>query len=365
MTDNPYKRLATRLDALPNGFPATADGAELRLLKKLFLPEEAALASELRLSRETPKEINSRLGDKYEFANDTAELRKLLKGMARKGLIAAGRSKSGLNYGLMPFVVGIYEMQAGRIDTELAQLFEDYYQQAFVQALKHEPAFHRVIPVRESIQVDMEIQPFESASAIVNQAQAWGVMDCICRKQKELIGDPCEHPIDVCMILGQRPGSFDNVSTIEAISREKALETLRIAAEAGLVHSISNKRDNISYICNCCTCSCGILRGMSELGIANVVARSAFVNHVDDALCFGCEICLSSCQFDALSMGDIIVDVNEMRCVGCGVCVPVCPEDALSLVRRSPEEQMPIPANESEWLRQRATHRKININEIL
>ena len=41
MIDTPYQRLAERLDALPNGFPPTADGVELRLLAKLFTPEEA------------------------------------------------------------------------------------------------------------------------------------------------------------------------------------------------------------------------------------------------------------------------------------------------------------------------------------
>ncbi len=38
MNENPYKSLAERLDALPNGFPPTADGAELRLLVYLYTP---------------------------------------------------------------------------------------------------------------------------------------------------------------------------------------------------------------------------------------------------------------------------------------------------------------------------------------
>ena len=49
MTNNdPYKLLAERLDALPNGFPPTDDGTELRLLALIFTPEEAALAAQLR-----------------------------------------------------------------------------------------------------------------------------------------------------------------------------------------------------------------------------------------------------------------------------------------------------------------------------
>ena len=45
MDENVYKHLAERLDALPNAFPSTEDGIELRLLAKLFTPEEADLAA--------------------------------------------------------------------------------------------------------------------------------------------------------------------------------------------------------------------------------------------------------------------------------------------------------------------------------
>jgi len=167
------------------------------------------------------------------------------------------------------------------------------------------------------------------------------------------------------MIMSSRPGAFDHSEAIRALNREQAFETLRRAAKAGLVHSVSNNREGNYYICNCCTCSCGILRGMAEMGIANVVARSAFVNQVDTGLCIACEDCIEFCQFDALSMDDNHVLVNQIRCVGCGVCVPVCPEDALSMVRRPPEEIHSIPANEKEWLRQRAITRGINLGDVI
>ena len=62
MEESPYKRLAERLDALPNGFPPTEDGVELHLLAKIFTPEEAELAAQLRLTQETPKQIAGRVG---------------------------------------------------------------------------------------------------------------------------------------------------------------------------------------------------------------------------------------------------------------------------------------------------------------
>ena len=92
MNENPYKRLAVRLDALPNGFPATNDGAELRLLAKLYTPEDAALAAELRLSLETPEQIASRLSDSGFPVGNHKVLKKQLKQMARGGLIAAGKT---------------------------------------------------------------------------------------------------------------------------------------------------------------------------------------------------------------------------------------------------------------------------------
>jgi Fe-S-cluster-containing hydrogenase component 2 len=364
-SDNPYKRLAERLDALPSGFPPTEDGAELKLLAKLFTPEEAALAAELRLTLETPEQIAARLAEAGLPPIEPEALGAQLKGMSRKGLIAAGRSEAGLGFGLMPFVVGIYEAQAGRVDSELARLFENYYLQAFGQMLTTQPSFHRVVPIGESIQVGIDVRPFESASEIVNAAQAWGVLDCICRLQKALIGEACEHPVDICMVLSKRPGVFDHHPVIQPLTKEGALETLQRAAKAGLVHSVSNTQEDISYICNCCTCSCGILRGIADLGIANAIARSSFVNQVDEELCIGCEECIETCQFEALYMEGSVAKVNRVRCLGCGVCVQACTELALSLAQRPAEEVLPIPAREADWRLQRAAYRNVDINQIL
>ena len=342
MSSNPYKQLAERLDSLPNGFPAAADGSELRLLEKLFTPEEAQLAAQLGAHFESAEQLASRLGV------EPGGLRAQLKSLARRGLIEAGRCVSGLGYRSLPFVVGIYEMQVGNLDAELARLFETYFRQAFGDTLRVQPQVHRVIPIGESVRNSMEIHPFESASDLVNTAQAWGVLDCICRKQKALIGEACEHPIDVCMVLDQRPAAFERNSSVRALTRKEALATLRRAADAGLVHSVSNNQEGLHYICNCCTCSCGILRGMANLGIANVVARSAFVNQVDEILCSACGLCVETCPFEALALDDML-QVNSVRCVGCGVCVLNCPNEALGLVRRPEDEILPVPQTLEDW----------------
>ncbi len=44
MTQDAYERLALHLDSLPGGFPRTESGVEMRILKRLFTEDEAALA---------------------------------------------------------------------------------------------------------------------------------------------------------------------------------------------------------------------------------------------------------------------------------------------------------------------------------
>lgn len=353
-----YRALAERLDELPNGFPATEDGAELALLAKLFTPAEAALAARLRLTLETPAEIAARVG------GDPQELRGQLKEMARRGLITAGRAGSGgLGFGLMPFVVGIYEMQAGRIDAELAGLFEAYYQRALRRALTEQPPVHRVIPVAQTVRSDIALHPYESATEIIAAARAWAVMDCICRKQQALLGKPCGHPLDVCMVFSGTAGAFDQREGMRALTQDEALATLRRAAEAGLVHSVSNSQDGLWYLCNCCTCACGILRGLADLGMANVIATSAFLCQVDEDKCIACGDCATRCSFDALTI-DMVAQVNVVRCAGCGVCVLACPQEALSLYRRPEAEALAPPATEEDWRAARAAVRGVDLDRV-
>jgi electron transport complex protein RnfB len=355
---DPYEKLARHLNALPNGFPPTKSGVERRVLTRIFSPEEAELAAQLRLTLETPAQVAERIG------GDPRELRTRLKDMALRGLIDVEVTDHGLVFGALPFVVGIYEYQVGVLDRELAQLMEDYFREGYGRELAIEPQIHRVIPVEESVQAGIEIQPYESAAEMLSQAKTWGVLDCICRKQKALIGEPCPHPIDVCMAFSDKPNYFDQTPFIRTVTLEEARAVLRRASEAGLVHSVSNRQQDVTYICNCCTCSCGILRGLAELGIANAVARSAFVARVAEEDCVGCDLCLERCQFNALSV-DGVAHIDARRCVGCGVCGPACPEGALVLVRREAAEVTAPPADVSEWRRQRARATGRDLEAIL
>ncbi len=346
-----YRALAARLNSFPEGFPPTEDGKELALLAHLFSPEEAWLAAHM-------TETLSPLDQVSEAASvSQRESRSLVKSMVGKGLISLSRGEEGILVRLFPFVVGFYENQFDRMDESFAQLFEAYYQDSFPQVLRVSPQFHRVVPVGVSIENRVEIYPEEDIRTILSSKQAWGVLDCVCRKQRQLIGKGCEHPVHVCLVLGERRGMFDAVQGIDALDLAGAQAVLEAAAEAGLVHTVSNHRNELTYICSCCTCSCGILRGISEVGLSNVVARSRYAARVAADLCIGCGDCEAACQFDAIHL-DVSAQVDQTVCVGCGVCVRACLEDCIQLEERLAEDILDLSESREAWLSRRAQNRE-------
>jgi len=346
LDNNVYRKLAQQLDAIPNGFPETESGVELKLLARIYTPEEAALASEMRLTPESGGEIAERTG------GDAAKTVATLENMARKGLIRAIGEGEQRKFSLRPFVVGVYESQLSRLDEEMARLFEKYYSEAFAEGLLSKPpSFHKVIPVERSIPVEVQVFPYEQASALLNNAKSFAVRRCICRVQKALVGEPCKYPVEVCMGFAPVEGVFEDGPHTRVITKEEALQILKEAGEAGLIHSSTNVREGHSYICNCCTCCCGIMRGISQLGIENSVAKSDFYIMVNPEACTGCGICLGRCQFGARSLVDNVSHVDHRRCVGCGLCVMTCPSEAMTLVRKPEDQISPPPRNMEEWMR--------------
>ena len=104
MTDV-FKRLAKKLDKLPQGFPATESGVELEILRKIFAPEDAEMALRMKPMPETVERIAQRLGRPED------EMLAVLDGMADRGQIGSFKLKGKQRYALMPFVVGIFEFQ--------------------------------------------------------------------------------------------------------------------------------------------------------------------------------------------------------------------------------------------------------------
>jgi hypothetical protein len=215
---NPYEKLAKVLDTIPNGFPPVDDGSHLKVLEWIFTPEEAELASQLKLTGETLDEISTRLNRPKE------ELEKLLDLMHKKGQINTWMSKSAgaRKYGLMPWAVGIFEEQLNRMDAEFAQILENYFQHddGMKRVTANEPVIFQVVPVNQAVSTELEIHNFQQAEQLIESAVSWGVRECICRKQKSLIDEGCDYPLSVCLpFTPNKENAFDDDPLTKAIIR--------------------------------------------------------------------------------------------------------------------------------------------------
>ena len=120
MAEDVYQNLAKHLDNLPTGFPKTETGVEIRLLKRLFSPEEAKIAIGLRMKQESVKAIADRLQMSEE------KIAPLLESMSKKGLIFRKRRGEEPLYMAAQFVIGIWEYHVNSLDEELIRDFNEY-----------------------------------------------------------------------------------------------------------------------------------------------------------------------------------------------------------------------------------------------
>ncbi len=360
MTADVYERLAATLNKIPNGFPPVEDGTHLKILRWIFADDEADIASKLKLRGETIKE----LADRLHLPSD--ELERKLDRMVEKGQIYSWLSNSGKRYALTVFIGGIWENQMSRMDRNFAQLVDEYFAKSRNEGLfDTQPAIFKVIPINRSISTDLEIYPYEVAESIIGNAKSWGLRECMCKKQKNLLNQKCSYPSSVCLLFSSRPDAYTEDSLTTVISKEDSMRILREAEEAGLVHCAMNVQQGHSYICNCCTCCCVMLTGMVKYGQPHAFVRSNFIIDIDEDKCTGCATCIVRCQFEALSMIGSNCQVDHRKCVGCGVCTISCTEDALKLISRAPEDKKTPPENRSEWMKKKAEARGLDISELL
>jgi electron transport complex protein RnfB len=347
MSDDVFLELAQALDRLPNGYPRTDSGVELRILKKIFSTEEAALTGKLTGAFEPVNAIAGRLG------LPEGEVSRRLFKLARRGVVWLDKQDGRLSFRLAPFVVGIFEAQLDLMDHELAHLVEEYFSGAGAQGImKLQPALHRVVPTQGSLKSEA-VLPYDDVRALLLASKTFNVRDCICRKQQEYLGQPCEYPVDICLTFSQ----YERASQPGDLTQVEALALLDKAEQVGLVHTVSNVMEGVGYICNCCGCCCGILRGITDWGIENSVAYANYYAVIDPTFCANCGNCIERCQVSAISEGDGVSVVDRARCIGCGLCVSGCPNNVARLVRKPDAEIITPPKNFAEWEHERLLNR--------
>ena len=357
MSDEIYHKLAKVLDTLPNGFPSTDSGIEIKILKKVFTPEEADLFCDLRLTPETAEQIADRTGRSIEGLED-----KLIS-MWKQGELEASNLGGIKQFKMMPWIIGIYEAQNIRMDKEFAKMCEEYSMHWGAQFVSFGPQIMQVIPIEKEIPVKQEALTYQQVSNLIENTKSFMVTECICKKNQGLLDNPCEKPTEVCMGMNSEPGYYENHrSGGRVISREEAYDVLRKAEEAGLVHMTSNLESGHGYICNCCGCCCGLLRAVS-MGIPNVV-NSHYYAQINPDICDACGTCAEErCQVNAIEEGEGAYKIIKEKCIGCGLCVSSCPSESIQLLHKQPEELVYPVKDEEAWFDERARQRGVDYND--
>ncbi len=237
MAKDIYERLAEHLDNLPGGFPRTESGVEMRILRRLFTPEDAKLAVHLTLIPEEARVVARRA------KIPAGEASRRLEEMVKVGLILGvyPKNKSPL-YMTQQFLVGFWESQVNRLSRELIQNYEEYLPFYTEQAIQPGVPQLRTIPVGKSISAQTEVMLYERAEELVRTHKTFAVANCICRQEMRIMGKGCEKPEETCLSFGMAANIMVRTGRGRSITLEETLAILRRAEEVGLVLQPSNAK---------------------------------------------------------------------------------------------------------------------------
>jgi len=352
MSEEVYKQLAMFLDKLPGGFPETESGVELRILRRLFDEDEAALVVHLTMRPQAPEVIAEVTGIDLGLCAERLET------MAKKGLLFRHRREGKPLYAASQFVVGMWEYHVNDLDEDLIHDFNEYVPYLFEENVWEKVPQLRTIPVVESVAVTREVLPHEHAEELVRGQTKLAVAPCICRREHTMMGEGCGRPEETCLVFGGGADYYVENGMGRYIDVDEALEILEKADEAGLVLQPSNSK-RIVNICCCCGCCCQVLKTLNKQPQPARLVASPFYAVNDPDICIGCGDCVDRCQLNAITMVDEVSVIDLDRCIGCGLCVTTCSSESLRLERKPEEEQPPVPTTFSRMLLKLARERGV------
>jgi ferredoxin len=221
-----------------------------------------------------------------------------------------------------------------RVPPEIAQ----------VEALAHTPLAR---PMRWFLTRRQKSNHFGQAIPIEDVERLLGLvtgvirLPCVCRRVTA--GTPNARYCYGLTLDKRLRESLDDSLSLEILTPQQALESLRKLDKEGLVHSVwTFKTPYIGGLCNCDQ-DCMAFRITHERRYFQNMFRAEYVAAVDPEACNGCRACLRQCQFGALrySSASKRVRVDPRACYGCGVCRAVCQREAIAL---HPREQVKLAA---------------------
>lgn len=314
------------------------------LLEARLSPEEADFLADFPF---LPHAIEQ-LAEK--FATSVEEMGVKLDPLAARGLLFRHQSKETVRYALNDSIFLFYRSPfwAGYTD-EKTKTYATLANQYFFNDMGAEFGAHptrglRAIPLENTIKDERQVIPYEDLVKVLEQEEYFCTATCPCRHRKN--ADPnaptCKHETFNCLHFGRLARYMVANGMGKEISREETMEILRTAAEAGLVHGISNTKEGMDSICNCCKCCCLFLEPLKQPQIPRGLQASNYLIEIDAETCKGCGLCVKRCPMKALRLVDEISTLTPELCIGCGVCAYKCPTQSLGLVHREKEQDFPL-----------------------
>ena len=190
------------------------------------------------------------------------------------------------------------------------------------------PFSSKVIPVNKALESRQWILPTAQAIEILRNSRIFLLVDCSCRTSYQL----CNNPVNVCFVVNDVADEMIEKGEGRRVTIDEAREVLEKANEHGLVHlTIYNPEQYIFALCSCCACCCHELQMLQKYHRRDFIAHSDYTAATDHDLCNDCGTCVDRCVFEArtLQEGNLVID--EENCYGCGLCVTRCPEEAITL----------------------------------
>jgi ferredoxin len=331
-----YEKLRDRLEMMATGYPATANGVEIKILQQLFSEADAELFLKMEMSPETIEQVALRVDA------DVRDMAVRLEDMARRGLIFRVKEDKTVSYFPVPFIVGIYEFQLNNLNMPLLKDISQYYLTGLGATFHGQKTPHlRSIPINAEIVADRPVAPYDDAVAIIKRKSRIAVAECFCRKAVRMYGKTCVHPAETCLQFETFADYYVENKMARYISTDEALAILKQSEAEGLVVHILNSQ-KVEAMCCCCSCCCGMLISLKLFPSPALAVKSNYACRFDEANCTQCGICARRCPVGALKMKEETVAFHAGRCIGCGLCVTACPADALKLEKK-PEESLYLP----------------------